>query len=469
MHAPWYGLILALLWAQALGSQTGRLPELPRVNTAEFLPAIRAQVEQAEQKARENPRDAATVGALAMTLHAYQQYDGAAPAYSRAHALEPQNFDWLYLLGAVQMAQGAFDAAAKSFQSAIQIRPGDLAAALRLAESLSSLAEWDEATALYRRILADHPDSPQAWYGLGRAQVAKGDHAGAEQSYAKACALSPAYGVAHFALAGELRRLGKKQEAGEHLAAYTKNVTAEPPLDDPLFRRIHELNHSSQAHLERGAELEKSGRIDEAIREHEAALATDPDNVQVHVNLISLYGRAGDAGKAKQHFEAATRLNPGRSDAWYDYGVLLYTEQKYAEAEQAYRRALEINPDYAEAHNNLGAIYEQQGRLEDAAREFQEAIRDHPDYPLARFHFGRILVNQQRYQEAVQQFLKALTPEDDKTPVYLYALGATYARAGDREHALQYFQRAHDAAASYGQSQLLASIDRDLEALRGVQ
>lgn len=453
--------------AYAQNAKPADQPALAPLNTANFLPVIRAQIEQAEQEARTHPRDAEAAGALAMTLHAYQQYDAAAQAYARAHLLDSQNFNWLYLLGAAQTELGAFDAAAKSFRSAIRLRADDLAVNLRLAQSLAALSNWEEASAFYRRILDEHADCAQAWYGLGRVQAARGDHAGAAQSYAKACDLFPPYGVAHFALAAELRRLGKTDEAGEHLAAYAKNVTAEPPLDDPLFRRIHELNHGVQAHIQRGAQLEKEGQLDEAIREHEAALAIDAANVQVHVNLISLYGRRGDAARAKQHFEAATKLDPGRSDAWYDYGVLLFHEQNLADAQQAFQRSLRINPGYAEAHNNLGAIYEQQGELDQAAVEFRAAIAAQPNYPLARFHLGRILVNQQKYDEAIQQLQRALTPEDDQTAVYLYALGAAYARAGDREHAREYMQKAHDAAVARGQSKLLTSIDRDLKALDG--
>jgi tetratricopeptide (TPR) repeat protein len=233
------------------------LLELPQLNTANFLSVIRIQIDQAAEQARAHPRDARAVGALAMTLHAYQQYDAAAHAYSRAHSLEPQNFDWLYLLGTTQAAQGKFDSALQAFQSALQIRANDLPARMRLAESLLAIASWDKAELLYRRILDEQSDLPQAWYGLGRVRAAKGDRAAASESYAKACDLFPPYGAAHFALAAELRRLGKPAEADAHLAQYSRSVTAEPPLDDPLFRRIHELNHSTIAHLQRGAELEK--------------------------------------------------------------------------------------------------------------------------------------------------------------------------------------------------------------------
>ena len=101
------------------------------------------------------------------------------------------------------------------------------------------------------------------------------------------------------------------------------------------------------------------------------------------------------------------------------------------------------------------------GTLDAAAGEFRQAIAARPDYPLARFHLARLLVNQRKYEEAIQQLLRALQPEDEQTPLYLFALGAAYARAGDRDHALEYYQKAHDAASAYGQAQLLRSIDRD--------
>jgi tetratricopeptide (TPR) repeat protein len=400
-----------------------------------------------------------------MTLHAYQRYDEAARAYEYAHWLEPQKFDWLYLLGAVQIEDGDFAAGVASFQAALRLRPDDLAAQLRLADGLSTLSRWEQAATLYRQILVAHADCPQAWYGLGRVNSASGDHADAAQCYTKACDLFPQYGSAHFALARELRRSGKKADAEEHLAAYAKHVADEPPLEDPLFKCIHDLNQSVTVHIQRGAELEKAGRLDDAIREHETALAIDPNNVQVHANLLSLFGRIGDAAKAKQHFDAVIKLNPDRPDAWYDYGVLLFEEKRYTEAEEAFRHALSGNPYYAEAHNNLGAIYEQQGKLADAAREFREAIAERPDYSLARFQLGRILVNQSKYEEAIHQLLRTLTSEDEKTTVYLYALAATYARSGDREHALHYFEKARNSAVAHNQNQLLEKIQRDMDTL----
>jgi tetratricopeptide (TPR) repeat protein len=456
------GLVLCALIS--LGSD---VPNVPDVDTSSFSPAVKAQIERAESEARARPQDANAIANLGMVLQAYDQYAAAAQAYSRALALEPQNFDWASLLGLAELEQGQFEVAAKTFRSALRVRPGDRPAQLHLAQCLEATANWDAARRLYEEILREHGDCPQAWYGLGRVQAAGGDHSSAAVSFSKACNLFPQYGAAQFALAGELRKLGKPAEAETHLALYAKNSAIEPRLEDPVSERVRQLNQSSTVHLQRGAELASAGKLEDAIQEQRAVLQSDPNNVQAHINLISLYGRTGDEEAAKQHFETAIKLSPGRADAWYDFGVLLFSEQKYDQAEQAFRRALAINPNHAEAHNNLGAIDELERRPQEAESEFRVAIADRPDYPLARFHLARVLVNQQKYEEAIQQLLRALQPEDENTPTYTYALAAAYARSGNREQALHYYRQAHDRAVAHGQSQLLASIDRELNMLDG--
>ncbi|HEY7210724.1 MAG TPA: tetratricopeptide repeat protein [Bryobacteraceae bacterium] len=440
--------------------------DLPRIDTASFAPAIKKQIEDAEAQARAHPEDAKVVGAFGMLLHTYEQRAPAAKVYALAQRLDGRNFVWPYLLGRVEFESGQFGNAARDLEAAIRIDPASVPALLLLAQSKAALADWEQAGKLYRALVEKQPSCPQAWYGLGRVQAATGDHAAAAQSFGKACTLFPAYGAAQFAWAGELRKLHKASEAAAHLEAYSKDRDIEPPLDDPALRQVRQLNQSSTVHFERAAQLEAAGKLNEAIGEQEAILAADPNNVQAHVNLISLYARTNNAAQAKQHFERATRLDAGRADAWYNYGVLLFNQRQWDEAAEAFRHALSINPHYAEAHNNLGAVYEIESKLAQAADEFRAAIADRPDYPLARFHLARLLVNQQKYDEAEEQLTRALTPEDDNTPMYTYALAATYARAGKRDEALRYYQQAHDRATARGQSQLAANIDRELRALR---
>jgi tetratricopeptide (TPR) repeat protein len=152
-------------------------------------------------------------------------------------------------------------------------------------------------------------------------------------------------------------------------------------------------------------------------------------------------------------------------DAHYNYGVFCYGSGRRDEAREAFAKALEINPNHAEARNNLGMILQEQGRLAEAAREFEKAIDARPDLRLARFHLGRIYANQQRWPDAIAQLQRASEGDEEATPTYLYALGATQARAGQRDAARASLAAARAKAVARGQSGLVGAIDKDLASL----
>ena len=58
---------------------------------------MREVISAAEQQARHEPSNAQAAGALAQALHAWDQWEFAHGAYSRAAALAPDVFAWQYL------------------------------------------------------------------------------------------------------------------------------------------------------------------------------------------------------------------------------------------------------------------------------------------------------------------------------------------------------------------------------------
>ncbi len=461
-------LILALALpadARLEAVRADSIPDLPQLNIDHFLPAIRQQVRQAYTAAQANPKSAEASGALGMVLDAYEQHDAAAICYRRAYLLNPGSFRWLFYLGSVQAVQGRYEEAVLTLGDALRMKPDHVPAQLKLAESLLAIAKWDESRDIYEAISRAHPESAEAHYGLGRVSAARGDVTTAAAAYIRSCELFPPYGAAHYALALAYRKLGRDTESRQQFSLYEKNKTTIPPLDDSLRREVATLNLGSVAHIRRGADLEQAGRLAEAIAEEKEALQVDPAAVQAHINLISLYGRLGQYDEAADHYRAALAIDRNQADLHYNYGVLLLKQSRTEDAERAFHEAVQINPYHVEAHNNLGLLYEQQSRLKEAFQQFTEAVANRPDDRVAHFHMGRILANQARYVEAIQHFLKTLMPEDDKTPRYLYALGATYARAGDLQDALKYTRAARAQAAARDQAELLTSIDRDLRTL----
>lgn len=457
-------LVVALVWC-GCSRRDLPLPDLPQIRMQGFQPAIREQVEKAYAEAQAKPRDAEANGRLGMVLEAYEQNQLAEVCYQRARALNPSSFEWAYYLGSVQEALAKHKEAAASLRDAVRLKSDYLAARIKLADALFAAGELRESKRLYEALLKENARMPEPHYGLGRVKSAEGDIQAAVEEYRRACELFPNYAAAQYALALAYRRLGDTAKAQEHLAVYQRAPLAQPPLDDPLRSAVKELNSGAQQHLSAGIRLEAAGQIEQAIAEQERALEIDPKLAQAHVNLISLYGRTGQPAKAEEHFRAAIAIDPNQADCYYNFGVLLYGQEKYREAGNAFRKALDINPYYPEAHNNLGFVLEREGRPDEAMKQYRAAIENRPNYRLAHFHLGRLLLSRGKGAEAIDQLQQTLTPEDESTPGFLYGLGAAYARTGDRQHALQYIREARQRAASLGQTQLLASIDRDLRTL----
>jgi tetratricopeptide (TPR) repeat protein len=454
---------LILAACSAAAQKAPGIPKLPPLD--DFSSGIRGQIQDAYADVRAHPDDDTAIGRLGMILQTYGLLQEAAVCYRRAVRLAPSTFRWFYYLGTVESASGHCAAAAAALRSAPRVAPDYVPAQLRLANCLLASADWNASDELYGAIVKQHPDNPDAYYGLGRVRTARHDFVGATEAYSKACALFPDFGAAHYALALIYRTLGQDEKAEQQLQLFQKNKDGAPPSNDPLLNEVRALNLSATSQVQIGIDLERQGRLEESVMAHEKALQIDSQMVQAHINLVELYGRLGQFDKAEEHYRAAARLEPGAVESYYNYGVLLLAAQKFEQAENAFRRAIEIDPFHAAAHNNMGYLLERRGQLTEATAEYRTAIDNKPSDRQAHFNLGRVLVNQHAYREGIQELEKTIEPEDEDTPRYIYALGAAFARSGDRQKALRYILRARDGAAARAQSGLVDSIDRDLRIL----
>ena len=101
----------------------------------------------------------------------------------------------------------------------------------------------------------------------------------------------------------------------------------------------------------------REGRVADAVREFEAALARDPEHENARLNLGQLY---------------------------YNEGALLLDKRRFKEAAARFRAAIPLLPDGAEAYNNLGVALASQGRVSEAAEQFERAVALSPDFLEAR-------------------------------------------------------------------------------------
>ena len=139
---------------------------------------------------------------------------------------------------------------------------------------------------------------------------------------------------------------------------------------------------SATAHVDYGAAVEESGRIDEALTHYERAVALDPGSRPAHNRIAGILARRGRLDEAADHYLDVLRRIPDDPETLSNYGIVLAKQGRLEDAIATFRRALAAGPeDPASLHTNLGNALLLSGRREEAIAEYDDALRLDPDDP----------------------------------------------------------------------------------------
>jgi len=120
--------------------------------------------------------------------------------------------------------------------------------------------------------------------------------------------------------------------------------------------------------LSKGA---SEANTEEAKKEFEEELKTDPSNAAAEFSLGEIARRAGKWDEAIARFSTAARLDSGFAEAYLALGMSLASAQKFAEAVAPLEKYVKIVPDDPAGHYQLAIAYDRTGRKESAAKEMQ--------------------------------------------------------------------------------------------------
>ncbi len=130
-------------------------------------------------------------------------------------------------------------------------------------------------------------------------------------------------------------------------------------------------------------QLDKFKECEEAYR---AAIANQPQDVQVANNLAYLYTNdLNEPKKALEFAEMASRRAPNDAKVLDTYGWTMAKLNSLAEAEKILLRAVQLESPLTVSRYHLGWVYEQLNRLDDAKKQYQqglEMIKDKSGDPL---------------------------------------------------------------------------------------
>lgn len=248
------------------------------------------------------------------------------------------------------------------------------------------------AETLYRQILKQLPNHPQALHHLGIIADQRGNYPAAVQLINKSLAIAPDDFSAWQNLGNIHRGRGRWQEA---IACYRRALTLKPK--------------SATLQKNLGVALRNCGQLDEAencLREAMGLTATaDPD---LYCSLSEVLLQGGRPEEALAPMSEAVKLKPDNAEFQGKLAQIYSHCGHLASAEKALVHAIALKPEVPEFHGRLGEVLVKSGRPEAAETALRRAIALKPDNAKLYKWLGIALFRGQRLAEAEETLCKAI-------------------------------------------------------------
>jgi tetratricopeptide (TPR) repeat protein len=167
----------------------------------------------------------------------------------------------------------------------------------------------------------------------------------------------------------------------------------------------------------------------------------EPMHPQINYRIAQAYWSDGDPVRARAHFLAELRLNPGDVDVIMDFALFLLEAGELEAAREKCHRILELTPDFGPALFYLGEIALDQGEAERAAQLFEEALRHDPALAGPHYRLAQYALNAQQPQQVRTHLLAELDHEIEDANT-LISLASMFLLIEDSDHATQCLLRA---------------------------
>jgi tetratricopeptide (TPR) repeat protein len=248
--------------------------------------------------------------ALELRGRAYQAGRAAGKAaddFRRLLELDPSRQDIHWPLALCLLDMGRYQEAAEHLERTGRLRPNDPEVQVRLARAWNMLDRPDDARALLRDVLEQHPEHGLALRTLGQIELMRRRPAIAEPLLRRAARALPDDYQTHWFLFQSLSQLKREREANEVLERAERLRDRSARIGELRSRRMSEQPLDPALHVEMGVLLLRSGQDDQGERWLLNALALDPQYAPAHAALADLYQRKGDRERAEQHRRLAAQ------------------------------------------------------------------------------------------------------------------------------------------------------------------
>jgi eukaryotic-like serine/threonine-protein kinase len=198
----------------------------------------------------------------------------------------------------------------------------------------------------------------------------------------------------------------------------------------------------AEAHISMGMIRAAEWNWGEATKEYSCAAELAPSSAEAHFFLADLAISRGHPEEWKTHVERALELDPLNFFFQCFYGWHLLYLRRYDEAIAELRKALRSEPNLPAAHLRLWGAFYGKGLHEEAveaAKAFFETLGDKEVVQTLQRGYSAA-----GYSGAMRLAAEILTERSHSTYVQPTQIARLYAHAGDKDHALEWLEKAYE-------------------------
>jgi tetratricopeptide (TPR) repeat protein len=372
-----------------------------------------------------NPKDVDALMLHATATAALKDPAAAIAEIEEALRIDPQNSEVVAGLGIVHMQSGAAKEAEAAFRRAIDLDPSSVDVKLALANFLVAAGRGPEAEVTLKQALEKEPKHVLANRMLAMIYITtrRADQA---EPLLKTIADGTKAPEDLLQLADFYARVGRRKDARDLLTPMSAKATTAASAETRLAALDYADGHIKEAYqrLDYVAEranpnhgpvlvlkarwLLEENKVDEALKQAEAAVAAGPQSASAHFVLATAYNRRGQTAEAIKSYQEVVRLNPRMTAAQAELSRLSLTTGDSAAALRYAEDARRTEPRSISGRVALVRSLVTAGNLARAETEVAELLKGAPDAASVHVANGVLQIAKKNAAGARSSFEKAL-------------------------------------------------------------
>ena len=210
---------------------------------------------------------------------------------------------------------------------------------------------------------------------------------------------------------------------------------------DLLMKAVQTGDRFYSAHYNYAKALHAVNRLEEAEAQYRIAIEIDPNQASAHHNLGASLCELGRHEEAAESFREAVRIDPLHEEAWHQLAMILFHYDQHEGAIECWRCAIHANDRCLDYHHNLALVLQQCGQLDEAEAGYRKALQLNETSVSTWSNLATVLRELGRTDEAIECCREAIRIDPNYADAY-NNLGNIHLTRGEAEEALRWADQA---------------------------